>query len=283
MQMNQNIPEFEQQPRRRAKRQMRLWPLILGLSLLLVAMGMVVALGSLFGGRPGAAGTGDAPPATPQAAAMNAGPPYIVALDAGHGGNDIGAEALIREVDMNERTVEALYALLEADANFTPVLCRPIGEGASIAERVEAAETQGAQLLLSIHGNSDPVYNSSGLECFPAPPGRTHHAESLRFATLLANEMIAAGSNFRGENGVRYLYYIEQADGSYEKMYREVSDTRTYEDKSFGIVEGAACPAVLAEQCYITNASDVQAFGTEEGCKKAAECYYRAICAYFGL
>ena len=41
-----------------------------------------------------------------------------------------------------------------------------------------------------------------------------------------------------------------------------------------------SCPAVLAEQCFITNASDVESFGTEEGCKRAAEAYYRAICGY---
>ena len=42
-----------------------------------------------------------------------------------------------------------------------------------------------------------------------------------------------------------------------------------------------SCPAVLAEQCFITNQADVEAFGTEEGCKKAAAAYYRAICRYW--
>ena len=40
------------------------------------------------------------------------------------------------------------------------------------------------------------------------------------------------------------------------------------------------CPAVLVEQCFITNAADVEKFGTEEGCKTAAAAYYRAICRY---
>ena len=41
--------------------------------------------------------------------------------------------------------------------------------------------------------------------------------------------------------------------------------------------------AVLVEQCFVTNAADVEAFGTEEGCQKAAEAYYRAILRYLGL
>ncbi|MGD9559789.1 MAG: N-acetylmuramoyl-L-alanine amidase [Oscillospiraceae bacterium] len=214
-------------------------------------------------------------------AANDAGPPYVVALDAGHGGHDVGAEGVIQEVTLTEGTVAHLYKLLQENDSFSPVLCRELGAGATIDERVALAKEAGAALLLSVHGNTDPVYNSSGFECFPTPPGRAGHEQSLQFATLLATEMQSAGSGMRGENGVRYLYYIEQKDGSYEKMYREVSDTNVYTDKSFGILERASCPAVLAEQCYITNEGDVQAFGTESGCQKAAECYYRAICAYF--
>lgn len=41
-------------------------------------------------------------------------------------------------------------------------------------------------------------------------------------------------------------------------------------------------PAVLAEQCFVTNEADVAQFGSEEGCKKTARVYYEAICAYFG-
>ena len=51
---------------------------------------------------------------------------------------------------------------------------------------------------------------------------------------------------------------------------------------TFGVLEQAGCPAVLAEQCFVTNAEDVAAFAGEEGCRRAAEVYYRAICRYFG-
>ena len=51
---------------------------------------------------------------------------------------------------------------------------------------------------------------------------------------------------------------------------------------TFGVLEQAGCPAVLAEQCFVTNAEGVAAFAGEEGCRRAAEVYYRAICRYFG-
>lgn len=48
------------------------------------------------------------------------------------------------------------------------------------------------------------------------------------------------------------------------------------------VLEDVNCPAVLAEQCFVTNEADATRFGSEEGCKKAARIYYEAICEYFG-
>ena len=59
-------------------------------------------------------------------------PPYTVALDAGHGGFDTGAEAIIKELEVCEQTVNALYTLLEQDSNYAPVRTRPNGEDRSI-------------------------------------------------------------------------------------------------------------------------------------------------------
>lgn len=208
----------------------------------------------------------------------SAGPPWVIALDAGHGGDDVGAIGLIQEVELTETTVRHLEALLAADENFKPVLTRKLDKGTGVNDRTRKAKRSGAHLLLSVHGNSDESPDSNGFECFPAPPGREYHEDSLHFAQLLAAEMGAAGSRLRGEGGVRYAYY----DESGQKTFAEISDVTEYEEKSFGVVENPDCPAVLVEQCFITNAADLAAFGGEEGCARAAACYYRAICAYFG-
>ena len=132
--------------------------------------------------------------------------------------------------------------------------------------------------MLSIHGNAAEDPSASGFECCPAPPGRTHHAESLRFAALLAARMADAGASLRGENGIRYAYYA--ADGS--KFFAESSDLTLRTESSLAVVDSSGCPAVLAEQCFVTNAADVDRFGDEDGCARAAEAYYLAILDYFG-
>lgn len=204
------------------------------------------------------------------------GPPWTIAVDAGHGGSDVGAEGLIREVELTEKTAAYLCALLEADPDFDPVLVREAGVGATVSERVKRINKSRADVMLSIHGNSDNTGEATGFECFPAPPGRRYHYQSFFLADLIAAEMGQAGANLRGDFGVRYIYY----DTSGTKFLREASDDTIYEEGSFGLVDGSECPAVLVEQCFITNQADLNAFGTDEGCQRAAQCYYNALCTF---
>ena len=147
------------------------------------------------------------------------------------------------------------------------------------AQRAARADEQAPQLLLSIHGNSAANGSTaSGFECYPAVPGRTWHQESFYFAQLLAKGMQAAGASLRGRGGVRYIYYLEND----QKQLVESTHTEVRAERSFTLLEDVNCPAVLAEQCFVTNEADVAQFGSEEGCKKTARVYYEAICAYFG-
>lgn len=207
-------------------------------------------------------------------------PPYIIAVDAGHGGTDPGAIGIVEERQMTAQTAEALCALLEKDPSYIPVHTRDgYDVTAKPSERAEYANRQTPDLLLSIHGNSAPEGSeASGFECYPAVPGRTWHQESYFFAQLLAEGMSAAGASLRGSGGIRYIYYLENG----EKKIAETNYAAIREERSFTILEDVTCPAVLAEQCFVTNESDVERFGTEEGCQRAAQIYYEAICRYFG-
>ena len=202
--------------------------------------------------------------------------PYTIALDAGHGGVDIGAEDIINEVELTERTTAELEALLQEDGRFRIILSREAGEGVSITDRNAKFQKKHPDLMLSIHGNANDDKSANGFECYPSPPGYENHEESLTFAQMLAEEMKSVGAKLRGTEGVRFGYY----NSSGEKVLVDSSDTEVYDFDTFGMLKNMDCPAVLVEQCFITNAADVEAFGTEEGCKKAAAAYYRAICRY---
>lgn len=199
-----------------------------------------------------------------------------IALDAGHGGNDPGAEGVIQEIQLTETTVRFLEEYLEQDENYRVVLCRDYGEGKDLNDRWKLANFQRADLLLCIHGNSAEDSSASGFEVYPPPPGREYHEEALSFAHLLAGEISKTGISLRGDAGIRYAYY---EDG--QKILRDTPDPELESLSSFAMVDYPKCPAVLIEQCFLTNQSDVSLLGTEEGCRTAALSYYRAVCDYF--
>lgn len=206
-------------------------------------------------------------------------PPYRVAIDAGHGGSDPGARGVVEEKQVTAATAAALLQWLEEDSNYIPLQTRESFDAtATPAQRAAAANAQSPQLLLSIHGNSAPEGSAaSGFECYPSVPGRTWHQESYYFAQQLAQGMQAAGAKLRGHGGIRYIYYQGEVKQLVESTHTEVRDER-----SFTLLEDVNCPAVLAEQCFVTSEEDVAQFGSEEGCKTVARVYYEAICAYFG-
>ena len=207
-------------------------------------------------------------------------PPYRVAVDAGHGGSDPGARGVVEEKQVAAATAAALLQWLEEDSNYIPLQTRESFDAtATPAQRAAEASAQSPQLLLSIHGNSAANGSTAaGFECYPAVPGRTWHQESFYFAKLLAGGMQSIGARLRGRGGVRYIYYLEND----QKQLVENTYTQVRPERSFTLLEDVDCPAVLAEQCFVTNDEDVEHFGSEQGCKAVARIYYEAICAYFG-
>lgn len=276
---------FTQKPARRpASRRRKMRERVTLLALLIV---LLAAIATVFLVRALGAREADAPPSIPQGwqYELPTTPPFTIAMDAGHGGKDLGAVGCINEVDLTEKVVYFLNGWLKNDANYNPIYCRPDGEGVALAARVEAANAAKADLLVSIHANSETGGDTAaGFECYPAPPGRKYHEPSLRFAHLVVDAMKNAGAAMRGQTGVRYCYYVSGSgeEDEYAKQIVEESDDSVWDAESFAVVDKVECPALLIEQCFVTNADDVVAWGFEDGCARAARLYYEAICTYFG-
>ena len=131
------------------------------------------------------------------------------------------------------------------------------------------------------HGGSDP-----GARGVVEEKEMTAQTSEALFALLEADpnyiplrsrESYDVTAKLRGHGGIRYIYYQGEVKQLVESTHTEVRDER-----SFTLLEDVNCPAVLAEQCFVTSEEDVAQFGSEEGCKTVARAYYEAICAYFG-
>ena len=272
---------------RRKRRAKAVQRVLYALAVLLVAGAVVLVLHECGPLRAHAEPSPDLPApvqtvqATPQPAAQ-----YVVAIDPGHGGinPNIGAEDWgcetdgLRESDVTLRTARPLYDKLAADARFAPVLTADGSTYLKPSERAAAAQAAGADLLLSIHLNSDAGAATNGLECYAAPPRLATNAESVRFGRLVAAAFRdELGLTLRGWDGVRYLYF----DANNARVVAESSDTTQRSDPTFTVLEDCACPAVLVEEGFISNAGDRERVCSDDGCERAAEIYYGCIVSFF--
>lgn len=285
-------PRHIQPPRRRSrlKRRIKIWiaRILFFLLLLLALVGLYHLAGIFFTNffLEAQAQSGESTAWIEDDNSSGQGGNIVVAIDPGHGGSDHGSEGIyFYEDEMTWRTANLLLEMMEQDGRFEPFLTitQAQWEDESVREkpsdRADLIQSRQTDLLLSIHGNSDYSPDTYGFECFPVPPGLAYHEESQRFAEIIAGLFGQDGQKLRGNNGVRYLYYDENDN----KLLVESGSLQLSGSPTFTLLEDSGCPAVLSEQCFITNAGDVDRYGDEDGCQKAAELYYQAICEYFGL
>ncbi len=203
----------------------------------------------------------------------------LIALDAGHGGTDVGAIGFIQESLHTQSLVDEIEALFALDDRFSTVLSHEADTFANPSTRVATVNATDADLLISLHCNSDSSSDSYGFECYAVPPGYENHEDSVALAEYLVAEFEPLGYRIRGWNGVRYAYYDD--DGN--KTIIESSDDDIYEDGTFTLLESLNCPAVLIEQFFVTSFDDVNNYATDEAIDDAALACYTAICNYFAL
>lgn len=210
--------------------------------------------------------------------------PILIAVDSGHGNlGDPGAvSGDLKESDITLGTVKYLEEYFSKDKNYKTINTKENGsEG--VNQRVATANAAGAELLISVHINSATA-TSTGFSCYPLPPGRTNHDDSLRFAKLIIGFVGSLGYSIYNPNttapGVAYCFY---SDANTKKFANQdnVTTVEYRNDPTFGIVEHSNCPAVLSEQGFISNPNDVKIFCTDEGQRILAACYYNAVCEYF--
>ena len=99
---------------------------------------------------------------------------------------------------------------------------------------------------------------------------------------LLCSEIGRGDAERRSTPAWARRHPLHLLSGNDQKQLVESTHTEVRAERSFTLLEDVNCPVVLAEQCFVTNADDVERFGSEQGCKRTARIYYEAICAYFG-
>ncbi|MBI3922175.1 MAG: N-acetylmuramoyl-L-alanine amidase [Armatimonadetes bacterium] len=169
----------------------------------------------------------------------------VIVVDAGHGGKDPGAEGTtgIHEKDLALDIAKKLASLLQS-TGAKVVLTRSDDIYLKLAERVEIAQKEKANLFISVHINSAPTPNKlSGTEVY------YYTEQSLPFAQHVHESMI-------GELGLK--------DGGIRQ-------------RRFYVIRHTTMPAILTETAYINNTKEEKLLNTPEFRQKAASAIYSGI------
>ena len=186
----------------------------------------------------------------------------IIALDAGHGGTDPGAQGNGKsEADLTWKIVAACKNKLEA-YGFKVVLAREQSGGYSGNDylyRVQRCVSQGAQAFVSFHINSgSPV--AHGAEVYAPTANEYDYTQvSVELAIKVMNNLASMGLSYRG------VFQMEVGD-------------------EFAVIRCAreqGIPGILIEHGFISNAGDVLNYFSDEGCRRLGEADADAIIAQF--
>jgi N-acetylmuramoyl-L-alanine amidase len=209
-----------------------------------------------------------------------------VALDIGHSIKQPGAYSArgLSEYHFNKAIAAAL--LLRSLQKFGEVdafIINPHGTSISLAERTRQAANKRATLFLSIHHDSvqrryvkewtvdgkTRLYsdNFSGFSVFVSRKNRKF-AESLRFARLLGEAMVARGFS-------PTLHHAEKIPGEGRNLVDQ--DLGLYEFDDLVVLKTAAMPAALLECGVIVNRSEEASLQRPEIQQRIADAAAEAI------
>ena len=186
----------------------------------------------------------------------------VIALDAGHGGVDPGAQGNGKsEADLTWKIMTACKNKLEA-YGFKIVLARQESgyyPSNDYLYRVQRCIDQGAQAFVSFHINSGPS-GAHGAEVYaPTVNGTDYTQVSFELANKVMNNLAAMGLTYRG------VFQMEVGD-------------------EFAVIRCAreqGIPGILIEHGFISNYGDVANYFSDDGCRRLGEADAAAIIAQF--
>jgi N-acetylmuramoyl-L-alanine amidase len=214
-----------------------------------------------------------------------------VVIDAGHGGNDVGAHGPsgYLEKDLTLDVARRLAELVRNNMGSDVVLTRTEDVYVGLEERTRLANEHKADLFISIHANSSPYRSAAGVETYV-----------LSFTTSKTAMDLASRENAGSELGIHDLQDLlqkialrDKVEESHELAGRlqtslsvlsaksnDAAKNRGVKKAPFVVLIGANMPSVLAEIGFLTNPAEESLLRKPEHRQKIAEALYKGISSY---
>ena len=191
----------------------------------------------------------------------------VIVLDAGHGGDDVGAVGQNSRYEkvINLNVTKYLASILK-QRGYTVYLTRADDHFIQVKERTVLANNKNADLFMSIHTNAVPAEKASeidGIETFFLSPARSERAKGVAALENKSDirEMSASSKDVFLESLNRpritasHKFAIDVQSGILQaarSKYKDINDSGVKEGP-FWVLVGAQMPSILVELGYITH------------------------------
>ena len=192
---------------------------------------------------------------------------YVVVIDPGHGGENLGAEyEAFTEKEMTLKVANAMYERLSGFEGIEVYMTRTEDQDLTLKERVEIAEELDADFFFCLHFNMSVNHDLYGAETWISSKPELY-AKGYDFSSVIMESLTSLGLFDRG---------IKTKLKKNEK------------DDYYGVIRAATeanIPSVIIEHCHLDNLNDYPFYhdNTDIWLKQYGELDAIAVAKYFGL
>ncbi len=224
----------------------------------------------------------------------------VVAIDAGHGGQDPGAigPGGTKEKNVTISIARKLRSLLNDDPMFKGVLTRDGDYFISVMGRSDVARKQNASILVSIHADAAPNRDATGASVWVLSNRRANSemAGWLEQHEKQSELLGGAGDVLANSQADPYLSQavLDLQFGHSQRVGYDVATKvlaqmqrvgalhkRRPEHASLGVLRSPDIPSVLVETGFISNNSEERLLDSDDYQQKIAQAIYQGLKDYF--
>lgn len=214
----------------------------------------------------------------------------VVVIDAGHGGQDVGAHGgAAREKDLTLASAQALKARLESSGLYRIVLTRDADVFVPLERRVQIARGARADLFISLHADAGSDADLRGASAYTLS-----EKGAERVAKVLATDDLIVRTVGPGRDkavGQIVLDLTQRSTKTRSAAFAELLLdkvgqaapllNRSHRDGGFMVLLAPETPAVLLEMGFITNPGDERLLTRSSDRQRMVDAVADAIDDYF--
>lgn len=228
------------------------------------------------------------------------GDKVIIAIDAGHGGQDPGAigPGGTREKNVTIAIARKLRTLLNDDPMFKGVMTRDGDYFISVMGRSDVARKQNANFLVSIHADAAPNRNATGASVWVLSNRRANSemANWLEEHEKQSELLGGAGDVLANSQADPYLSQavLDLQFGHSQRVGYDVASNvlnqlqsigalhkRRPEHASLGVLRSPDIPSILVETGFISNNGEERLLASDSYQQQIASAIYNGLRKYF--